>query len=123
MTLKVEQTDYEKAVSWIRDLVSASVFTKERSDHPKLVRFSAYIIRLSVVVAKQLQELPFEKRDGNTIARAWANRLAYDVARSTSEACSLLSLLDFIPATAELLEKNPDIVIQRMEEARRYCQH
>jgi len=73
-------------------------------------------------VAKQLQELPYEKRNGDNIARAWVNRLTFDVQRSTSEACALLSLLEFIPATAELLEKDPDVVIQRMEEARQYCE-
>jgi hypothetical protein len=34
------------------------------------------MIRLSVIVAKMLQELPFEKRQGSSIARAWINKLA-----------------------------------------------
>lgn len=72
-------------------------------------------------MAKQLQSLPNDKREGDDIARAWANRLIYDVGRSTSEACALLSMLDFIPATAALLEKDPDQVIKHMEEAREYC--
>jgi hypothetical protein len=73
-----------------------------------------------VIVAKQLQELPFEKRDGNKVAHAWADRLAYDAEKSTSEACSLLSLLEFVPATAKLLEQEPEKIIKRLEEARNY---
>ena len=43
-------------------------------------------IRLSVIVAKMLQELPFEKRQGSSIARAWINKLAYDSDKAPSEA-------------------------------------
>ena len=80
------------------------------------------IFRLAVIVAKQLQELPYEKRQGNSIARSWINKLTYDIERSTSEACSLLSLLEFVPKTAKELEEEPQIVIQRLEEVRQYCE-
>ncbi|ORY30613.1 cytoplasm protein, partial [Naematelia encephala] len=105
IALKVEKTDFEKAVTWIRDLVTGVMFTKDR---------------LQVIVAKLLQELPYSKRDGGTISRAWANRLVYDVEKSTSEACGLLNSLNFVPQTAELLESNPDEVIAKMDEARQY---
>ena len=78
-------------------------------------------IRLSVIVAKMLQELPFEKRQGSSIARAWINKLAYDSDKSTSEACALLYSLEFIPAVAEALEKDPESVIAKMNELRQYC--
>jgi hypothetical protein len=78
------------------------------------------LFRLSVIIAKQLQELPYEKRDGSSVARAWVNRLVYDIDRSTSEAASLLSLLEFIPATAKALEDDPDSVISALEEVRKY---
>jgi hypothetical protein len=73
-----------------------------------------------VIIAKQLQELPYEKRQGTSVARSWINRLAYSMEKSTSEACSLLSLLDFVPKTAKALEDEPETVIQRLEEARQY---
>jgi len=73
-----------------------------------------------VIVAKQLQELPYEKRQGNSVARAWINKLTFDLEKSTSEACSLLSLLDFVPKTAKALEEEPDVVLQRLEEVRQY---
>lgn len=78
--------------------------------------------RLGVIVAKQLQELPFEKRQGSSIARAWANRLAFDVEKSTSEACSLLSTLEFIPQAAKALSEEPQAVVERLEEVRKHCE-
>ena len=78
------------------------------------------ISRLSVIVAKMLQELPFEKRQGSSIARAWINKLAYDTEKATSEACALLHSLEFIPAVAETLEKDPESVIAKMNELREY---
>jgi Zn-dependent M16 (insulinase) family peptidase len=76
--------------------------------------------RLSVIVAKMLQELPFEKRQGSSIARAWANKLTYDVGKATSEACALLHSLEFVPAVAEALEKDPESVISKMNEMRQH---
>lgn len=82
---------------------------------------SLLISRLSVIVAKMLQELPFEKRQGSSIARAWANKLTYDVGKATSEACALLHSLEFVPAVAEALEKDPESVISKMNEMRQHC--
>ena len=93
----------------------------------KTLRFHFFCISLrrlddslSVIIAKQLQELPYEKRSGDNIARAWINRLAFDQEKSTSEACALLNLLEFVPAMAELLAKEPETLIAKMNEARDY---
>ena len=67
-----------------------------------------------------LQELPFEKRQGASIARAWANKLSYDVNKATSEACALLNSLGFIPEVAEALKNDPESVIAKMNEMRQY---
>jgi hypothetical protein len=72
-------------------------------------------------VAKLLQELPQQKRDGNTIARTWANELAFDREKSTSQACALLGMLEFIPALSARLKTDPEGVIADMEDARRSC--
>jgi Zn-dependent M16 (insulinase) family peptidase len=77
--------------------------------------------RLEVIVAKMLQELPYEKRDGARVADAYLYSLAYDNAKSTSESCSLLNMLEFIPATAQALEENPDEVIKKLEGVRQCC--
>jgi Zn-dependent M16 (insulinase) family peptidase len=105
--LKVEKPDYEKAITFLRDLVEGVIFSPER---------------LAVLVAKQLQELPYEKRNGNGIARSWANRLAFDKEKSTSESCGLLNLLEWLPGIAEALEKEEgkSKVVQGLEEARSY---
>lgn len=67
-----------------------------------------------------LQELPFEKRQGSSISRAWANRLVYDVEKATSEACGLLHSLEFVPAVSEALKNDPEGVIAKMNQMRDY---
>jgi Zn-dependent M16 (insulinase) family peptidase len=120
--MKVEASQYGDAVSWIRDLVTGCVFSQDR--WVDLMRFEPTMLtfRLSVIIAKMLQELPFEKRQGSSIARAWANKLTYDVGKATSEACALLHSLEFIPAVAEALEKDPESVITKMNEMRQHCE-
>lgn len=98
--IKVEKSQYNEAVTWLRDVLLGSVFTKER---------------LEVIVAKELQNLPSQKRDGDTVAREWCNRLCFDIEKSTSEAASLLNQLEFIPKISEELKENPAKVIQAME--------
>ena len=78
------------------------------------------MISLSVIAAKQLQELPYEKRNGNAIARAWANKLAFNIEKSTSEAVALLSSFEFYPAVVKDLESNPDQVVKSLEDLRKY---
>jgi Zn-dependent M16 (insulinase) family peptidase len=79
--------------------------------------------RLEVIVAKMLQELPYEKRDGARVADAYLYSLAYDPAKSTSESCSLLNMLEFIPATAQALKEDPETVIKHLEEVRQICEY
>jgi Zn-dependent M16 (insulinase) family peptidase len=109
ISLKVSTSDYEKAITFIRDLITSVTFSAER---------------LSVLVAKQLQELPYEKRNGNGVARAWANRLTFDVEKSTSECCGLLNMLEWLPGVAEKLseEKGSKEIVGGLEEARGYCE-
>jgi hypothetical protein len=87
-------------VTWLRDVLLNSVFTKER---------------LEVLIAKELQNLPSQKRDGDQVAREWCNRLCFDLDKSTSEAASLLHQLEFIPRISEELKQSPEKVIKAME--------
>ncbi|WWC71010.1 uncharacterized protein I206_104963 [Kwoniella pini CBS 10737] len=103
ISLKVQTHQYEEAVKWIRDLLTGAIFTKDR---------------LSVIVARLLQELPQEKRDGATIAVAWANKLTYDDSKSTAQHCDTLQKLEFIPKAADLLEKEPETVLTALEDLR-----
>lgn len=65
-----------------------------------------------------LQELPYEKRDGARVADAYLYAMAYDTAKSTSESCSLLNMLEFVPATVQALKEDPETVIKHLEEVR-----
>ena len=71
-----------------------------------------------MIAAKQLQELPYEKRDGNRVARAYANRIAFNIEKSTSEAQSLIAAFDFYPRLVKELEESPESVIKSLEEVR-----
>lgn len=68
-----------------------------------------------------LQELPYEKRDGARVADAYLYALTYDLDKSTSEACSLLNQLYFLPATAQALKDDAEMVIKHLNEARQFC--
>lgn len=103
ISMAVEKESYAEAVAWLRDVVSGSIFTKER---------------LEVIIAKELQNLPAQKRDGDAVARAWLNRLCFDVERSPSEASSLLKQLEFLPKISDDLKENPDAVIKALEDLR-----
>lgn len=105
LDLKVEKADYSKALEWMRDLIEGLRFEKDR---------------LEVILAKILQELPYEKRDGAKVADAYLFELAYDADKSTSEACSLLHSLEFIPEVAQTLKEDPDSVIAKLEATRDY---
>lgn len=103
VSIKVETARYPEAVAWLRDVLAGAVFTKER---------------LEVIIAKRLQSLPGQKRDGQLVATSYANKLAFDPAKSPSEAKGLLTQLEFLPDLAERLKEDPDSVINAMNELR-----
>ncbi|EIW67501.1 hypothetical protein TREMEDRAFT_33585 [Tremella mesenterica DSM 1558] len=105
ISLKVEKPRYEEAVEWIRDLITGGIFTKER---------------ISIILAKMAQELPYNKRQGDSVSLATLNSILYDPLKSTSEACGLLKALEFVPETMELLEGSPEVVLSHLEEIRAY---
>ncbi|WVO17244.1 hypothetical protein L204_104936 [Cryptococcus depauperatus] len=105
VTLQASKDQYEEIVPWMRDLLTGSMFDKDR---------------LAVIVAELVQELPNEKRDGGTIATAWAEHLAYNSQKSSSQNCNILNRLTFIPQLKEMLENDPEEVIMRMEELRQH---
>ena len=63
-----------------------------------------------------------EKRSGDTVARVYANRLAFDKEKSASEAGSLLPSFSFLPAVAAELKDSPENVIEALEEVRKHCE-
>ena len=56
------------------------------------------------------------------MADAYLFELAYDAAKSTSDACSLLRSLEFIPEIAQTLKEDPESVIAKLEATRKFCE-
>ncbi|OJA10818.1 hypothetical protein AZE42_00264 [Rhizopogon vesiculosus] len=104
VSFKVETSQYESAIAWLRDIVYNSVFDKER---------------LQISAAKLAQSLPELKRDGNNVlSSVWAEML-YDKS-STSLAGAILPQSEFVPKLIQNLQEDPDTVIADFEELRKY---
>ncbi|KAG9314439.1 Metalloenzyme, LuxS/M16 peptidase-like protein [Chiua virens] len=102
ISFKVEVTNYESAVTWLRDLVWGAVFDKER---------------LLVSAAKLAQSLPELKRDGNNVlSSVWAETL-YDKS-STSLAGAILGQSDFVPKLIKELQESPEQTVAAFEKLR-----
>lgn len=103
--MKVEKSKYALAVAWLRDLLFAS-------------RFS--IDRLKVSLAKAIQGLPAEKRNGQVVAFDTFRQLVSDET-STNLSTNLLIRLDSLPQLAERLESDPKGVVADLEKVRQGC--
>lgn len=104
VSFKVETSQYESAIGWLRDLVYNSIFDKER---------------LQISAAKLAQSLPELKRDGNNVlSSVWAEML-YDKS-STSLAGAILPQAEFVPKLIQNLQEDPDTVVADFEELRKY---
>ncbi|KAG8786710.1 hypothetical protein FRC15_010850 [Serendipita sp. 397] len=102
MSIKVESTKYDLAVSWLRDVLFQSEFTKER---------------LEVTLAKVQQSLPELKRDGNTVSKSVFNELMFDKSL-TSISGGLLALMDWVPRVAAEVKEKPEFVIEQLKKVR-----
>ncbi|KAF8844003.1 hypothetical protein BDN67DRAFT_895938 [Paxillus ammoniavirescens] len=108
ISFKVETSQYESAVTWLRDLVWGAVFDKERR----------LLSRLHVSAAKLAQSIPELKRDGsNVLSSIWAETL-FDKS-STSLAGAILSQAEFIPSLIRELQESPAEVIAAFEKLRK----
>ncbi|CED82231.1 cytoplasm protein [Phaffia rhodozyma] len=101
--IKVEKHQYGSTIAWIRDLIWGSTFVKDR---------------LEVTIAKLVQELPQQKRDGSSVARSVSERMIMDEGKSTSVANGLLRQLEFLPEVATRLKDDPESVIRDLEKFR-----
>ncbi|KIJ21665.1 hypothetical protein PAXINDRAFT_63491 [Paxillus involutus ATCC 200175] len=108
ISFKVETSQYESAVTWLRDLVWGAVFDKERRS----------LSRLHVSAAKLAQSIPELKRDGsNVLSSIWAETL-FDKS-STSLAGAILSQAEFVPNLIKELQESPAEVIAAFEKLRK----
>lgn len=102
VSIKVESTKYDTGISWIRDVLFQSEFTKER---------------LEVTLAKVQQSLPEMKRDGNSMSRSVFSDLVYDKTL-TSKNAGVMSLMEWIPRVAAEVQDNVQSVIEKLEKVR-----
>lgn len=101
--LKVAAPQYEKAVAWLHDLLWGSQFALDR---------------LRVAMAKLLQSLPEQKRDGRAVSWALSRAMMYSPHDSTCRANTVLTQATAIPEISALLTEQPDRVIAELETVR-----
>ncbi|KAG8691866.1 hypothetical protein FRC11_007225 [Ceratobasidium sp. 423] len=105
VSIKAEVSQYDAVLNLLRDLLHSPEYTKDR---------------LEVNVAKILQSLPEQKRDGNTIMMAISNSLTFETSKSVSNAGGITTQMEFIPELAKRLQENPERVIKDMREFREH---
>lgn len=101
--IKVEKQKYEKAITWLRDLIWGTEMAVER---------------LKVTAAKLAQSLPEQKRDGRGISWALLRSLTHDADKSSSVSNSILFQAQAVPKLVERLTKEPQKVVSELEELR-----
>ncbi|KAG9126853.1 hypothetical protein FRC07_001710 [Ceratobasidium sp. 392] len=105
VAIKAEVSQYETIIGLLRDLLYSPEYTKDR---------------LEVNVAKLLQSLPEQKRDGNTVMQSVSNSLLFETSKSVSNAGGIITQMDFIPELAKRLQESPEEVIKDMKEFRKH---
>ncbi|KAG9104560.1 hypothetical protein FRC06_001340 [Ceratobasidium sp. 370] len=105
VAIKAEISQYETVIGLLRDLLYSPEYAKDR---------------LEVNVAKILQSLPEQKRDGNTVMQSVSNSLLFETSKSISNAGGITTQIDFIPELAKRLQENPEEVIDSMKEFRQH---
>lgn len=105
ISFRVKKTNYEAAIAWLYDLLHNSVFDVER---------------LAITMAKNLQSLPSEKREGSTVASSALLRLTTDSEKSLRIHTDLLNRNSSEPQLSERLKENPQQVVVDLEDLRKY---
>ncbi|KAG9077921.1 hypothetical protein FS749_010151 [Ceratobasidium sp. UAMH 11750] len=105
VAIKAEVSQYETVIGLLRDLLYSPEYAKDR---------------LEVNVAKILQSLPEQKRDGNTVMQSVSNSLLFETSKSVSNAGGITTQMEFIPELAKRLQEKPEEVINDMKEFRQY---
>lgn len=89
----------------LRDVLSCGVFDVER---------------LSVSIAKLLQDLPRRKRSAASAGSSTIFDMLFDKSKSPSIANGLLATLSSLPRIADELKNDPEVVIKRLKTLREY---
>ncbi|KAG2212301.1 hypothetical protein INT47_001660 [Mucor saturninus] len=103
VTIKVEAKKYAAGVNWLQHLMWNIQFTHDR---------------LVVAVNKTLNDIPQAKRSGKLVTDWTIRAIHTDITKSTEASCSYLYQDTFLPRVLENLRKNPNQVIQDMNDFR-----
>lgn len=98
--VKVEASQYARAVEWLRDLLWGSIFSVDR---------------LRVAAAKLAQSLPEQKRDGRAVAWALSRSLLFEKSASTCLKNSILSQAEAVPDLVAQLRADPERIVNEFE--------
>ncbi len=93
-------------------------FTRKKKD---LISIDLFIIRLVIAVNKTLSDIPQAKRNGKLVTDWTLRAIHTDINKSTEAACSYLYQDTFLPRVLEKLRKNPNQIIQDMNDFRAIC--
>lgn len=105
---KVEASQYETGIAWLRDLLWGSEFSLER---------------LRIAAAKLAQSLPEQKRDGRAVSWALSRSMLFSECDSTCLANSILMQARIVPEIVTMLNQSPDRVLEKFEVIRRTLLH
>ncbi|CAE6445118.1 unnamed protein product [Rhizoctonia solani] len=105
IAIKAELSQYETVVGLLGDLLYSPEYVKDR---------------LEVNVAKLLQSIPEQKRDGDTIMKAISRSLTFEISKSVSKSRDITTQMEFIPKLARRLQEKSEEVITEMKEFREH---
>ncbi|KAJ9118591.1 hypothetical protein QFC22_003811 [Naganishia vaughanmartiniae] len=103
ISLVVEKHQYTRAIGWLRDLLTRSVFEDER---------------LGVITGKLVQKLPECYRDPQDLVESTLNSLVKDKSKSSAAAVELWSRAAFLPRLRKEMHADPSSVTDKLSQIR-----
>eukprot|EP00761_Pharyngomonas_kirbyi_P012880 gb/GECH01012907.1/.p1 GENE.gb/GECH01012907.1/~~gb/GECH01012907.1/.p1 ORF type:complete len:1026 (+),score=213.10 gb/GECH01012907.1/:1-3078(+) len=105
ISLKFENTDYERMMQWLRELLWQTRFDAER---------------LSIAASKLINDVARARRDASTVTRSALKYINFDAQRSNHAACNFQRQHDFLLNVQRRLEDEPSSVLEEIESFRRH---
>lgn len=101
--IKVDGSNFEKAIQWLHDILWNTKFTAER---------------LKIVASQILNDIPQAKRDAFEMGSSTLRALQLDPKKSIQAARSILYQNDFLNEVIKRLEEDPSSVLAELDEFR-----
>ena len=100
--LQIEVEKYQTAIQWLKDLMFSSIFDLKK---------------IKSIAKRMLAEVPDEKRGGEDMSYATETMIG-TAPSSITRACSTLVAALYLKRVIMLLKKNPDTIINKLEDIR-----